>query len=96
MRLDVFLKLSRLVSKRTLAKEFTKKGLVKVNKTLGKASYDVKTGDEIEIKTFNRLLKVKVLKVPPKKQVSKQAAKDLYEVLSEEIIENDFLIRSDN
>ena len=96
MRLDIFLKLSRLVSKRTLAKEFTKKGLVTVNATEAKASYDVKVGDEIEIRTFNRLLKLKVLEVPAKKQVSKQAAKDLYEVLSEEIIENDFLIATEN
>jgi len=96
MRLDIFLKTSRLVSKRTLAKEFTKKGLVKVNGAEAKASYDVKIGDEIEIRTYNRLLNVKVIEVPAKKQVSKQAAKDLYEVLSEEIIENDFLLPTEN
>ena len=67
----------------------TQKGLVKVNENSAKASYDVKLGDQIEIKTFNRLLSVKVLEVPAKKQVSKRAAKDLFEVLSDKTIEDD-------
>lgn len=96
MRLDIFLKLSRLVSKRTLAKEFTQKGLVKVNDLPAKASYEVKVGDEIEIKTYNRVLIAEVLVVPPKKQVSKQGAKKLYQILSDDITENDFLIPLEN
>ncbi|NNE97742.1 MAG: RNA-binding S4 domain-containing protein [Pyrinomonadaceae bacterium] len=96
MRLDLFLKLSRLVSKRTLAKEFTKKGLVKVNGVIAKAAYDVTVGDIIEIKTFRRLSEVEVLKVPTKKQVSKQAAKALYLVRSDVNIEDDLLLDAES
>lgn len=87
MRLDLFLKASRLIVRRTLAQEFCDAGKVKVNDVKAKSSREVKTGDEIEIKRHQRLLKVRVLEVPAQKQVSKQNAANLYEILSDETTE---------
>lgn len=84
MRLDLFLKASRLVVRRTLAQEFCDAGRVKVGGARAKSSREVKDGDEIEIKRHNRLLKVRVLRIPEKKQVAKQDAANLYEILSDE------------
>ena len=89
MRLDIFLKLSRLISSRTLAKEFTKAALVSVNGLVAKSSRDVSAGDEIEITRHNKIIKVKVLIVPSKKQVSKKDALGLYEIISEELLDED-------
>jgi ribosomal 50S subunit-recycling heat shock protein len=90
MRLDLFLKASRLILRRTLAQEFCDAGRVKVNEVKAKSSREVKESDEIEIRRNNRILKVRVLQVPNTKQVSKQTAANLYEVLSEEILNQDF------
>ncbi len=87
MRLDVFLKSSRLILRRTLANEFCKKGLVKVNSKTAKSSYNVQTGDLLEIRRHTRLTKIKVLAVPVKKQVSKSDARDLFEIISDETID---------
>lgn len=89
MRLDLFLKASRLVLRRSLAQKFCDAGLVKVNNVAAKSSREVKPNDEIEIKRGNRLTKIKVLAIPDKKQVSKQDAPNFYEILSEEIIEQE-------
>ena len=87
MRLDLFLKLSRLVPKRTLAKEFTMAGLVDVNGRQAKSSYEVKPGDEILIKRRSSRTLVRVTDVPLKKQVSKKSARKLYELLAQEKID---------
>lgn len=87
MRLDLFLKSSRLIPRRSLAQEFCHAGLIKVNDLTAKSSKEIKNNDEIEIKRRNRLTRLKVLEVPAKKQVSKQDAANLYEILSEEILE---------
>ncbi len=89
MRLDMFLKSSRLILRRTLAKEFCQKGLVRVNGKKAKSSYDVQIGDEIEIKRHTRITKVKVLEVPATKQVSKKQASELYEIISDETLEEE-------
>lgn len=91
MRLDLFLKASRLIVRRTLAQEFCDAGKVKINDVKAKSSREVKTGDEIEIKRHNRRLKVRVLQVPDKKQVAKQEAANLYEILSDETTETESL-----
>lgn len=83
MRLDLFLKASRLILRRSLAQDFCDAGLVKVNDLTAKSSREVKPGDEIEIKRRNRLTRIKILRVPATKQVSRADAADLYEVLSE-------------
>jgi ribosomal 50S subunit-recycling heat shock protein len=85
MRLDLFLKSSRLILRRTLAQEFCEAGLIKVNGVAAKSSREVKPNDEIEIKRSTRILTVRVLQIPSTKQVSRQAASSLFEVVSEEI-----------
>ena len=50
MRLDLFLKDSRIIKRRTIAKEFCERGLVKVNNKIAKQSFDVKGGEVISIK----------------------------------------------
>ena len=87
MRLDLFLKASRLILRRSLAQEFCDAGLVRVNGLKAKSSREVKTGDEIEIKKQNRLLSVRVLQIPASKQVSRAEAPNLYEILAEETLE---------
>ncbi len=89
MRLDLFLKASRLIIRRSLAQKFCDAGMVKVNDLKAKSSREVRPDDEIEIKKYNRLTKVKVLQVPDKKQISRDDAANLYEIVSEEILEED-------
>ncbi|MGI8545449.1 MAG: RNA-binding S4 domain-containing protein [Aridibacter sp.] len=89
MRLDLYLKSTRLILRRSLAKEFTKAGLIKVNGVKAKSGREMKVGDEIEIKRHNRLTRVKVTEVPQKKQVSKNNAANLYEIISEEILDDE-------
>ncbi len=91
MRLDLYLKTSRLIPRRSLAQEFCDAGLIKINGATAKSSKEVKTNDEIEIKRRDRLILLKVLEVPSKKQVSKQTAPNLFEILREEILEDDIL-----
>ncbi len=89
MRLDLFLKASRLIIRRSLAQKFCDAGMVKVNDLTAKSSREVRPDDEIEIKKHNRLTKVKVRQVPNKKQVSRSDAANLYEIVSEEILEDE-------
>lgn len=89
MRLDLYLKVSRLMLRRSLAQQFCDAGKVTVNDIKAKSSRETKVGDEIEIKKGNRLTRVKVLQVPDKKQVAKHEAANLYEVLSEETTTGD-------
>ncbi|HUF03782.1 MAG TPA: RNA-binding S4 domain-containing protein [Aridibacter sp.] len=83
MRLDLFLKFSRLVPRRSLAQEFIKAGRVIVNGTQGKAGREVGEGDEIEIRKHSGTTIVRVNAIPDKKQISKNEATELYEVISE-------------
>lgn len=78
MRLDKFLKVSRLIKRRTVANEVTDSGRVYVNGNLAKPSKQIKEGDEIKIEYANRTVAVKVLKVP-ENNVSVQEASTLYE-----------------
>ena len=89
MRLDVFLKISRLIPRRSLAQEFCDAGLVKVNDSSAKSSKDVKINDEIEIKRRNRATKIVVLQVPGKKQVSKTDSENLYKVIADEMLKDE-------
>ena len=79
MRLDKFLKVSRLIKRRTVANEACDAEKVSVNGTPARASYDVKVGDEIEINMGKSPLKIRVLKVV--EVVGKDGASDLYEVV---------------
>ena len=86
MRLDLFLKISRLVQRRTLAQEFCDAGLISVNGAAAKSSKDVQAGDEITIKRRSRVTSVKVNAVPQTKQIARSQAGELYELLSDEAV----------
>jgi ribosomal 50S subunit-recycling heat shock protein len=92
MRLDLFLKTSRLVIRRSVAQELCDAGQISVNDAQAKSSKEVKAGDVIEVRRATRATKVRVLEVPETKQVSKKTAADLYEILSETVLENDTLV----
>ena len=79
MRLDKFLKVSRLIKRRTVANEACDAGRVLVKDKSAKASYDVKNGDIIEIQFGTRSVKVEVLDV--QETVKKDEAKELYRYL---------------
>lgn len=79
MRLDKYLKVSRLIKRRTVANEACDAGRVSVNGKAARASYDVKEGDVIEVALGQHPLKVRVLEV--KEHVTKEGAGSLYEVL---------------
>lgn len=89
MRLDLFLKASRLILRRAAAREFCDAGLVKVNNLKAKSSREIKINDEIEIKRRSRLLKVRVIDIPKSKQISRADAANLYEIISEDILEEE-------
>ena len=65
MRLDKFLKVTRIIKRRTVAKELADNGNIAVNGEQKKSSYDVPKGDIFDIKYFNKNIKVKVLDLPP-------------------------------
>lgn len=90
MRLDLFLKTSRLIVRRSLAQEFCDAGMIKVNGAVAKSSKEIKPNDEIIIARRNRIITIKVIEVPGKKQVSKNNAANLYEIISEEVLEEEF------
>ncbi|CAH1852443.1 MULTISPECIES: RNA-binding S4 domain-containing protein [Convivina] len=87
MRLDKYLKISRLVKRRTIAKEIADQGRIEINQKVAKSSANVGTGDLITIHFGNKILTVKVLKLA--ELVKKDEASDLYEVISESY-ERDF------
>ena len=82
MRLDKFLKVSRLIKRRTEAKKACLAKCIRINDRIAKAGDEVKITDEIEISLTNKILRVKVLEVPLKNILAKQAV-FLYEVLKE-------------
>ena len=79
MRLDKYLKVSRLIKRRTVANEACDAGRVSVNGKVARASYDVKVGDEIEITFGNKTVKARVLKVA--ETVKKDEAADMFELI---------------
>ncbi len=81
MRLDKYLKVSRIIKRRTVANDACDTEHVNVNGRRAKASYDVKEGDILEISLGGRTLKIRVLAV--KESVAKADAASLYEVIEE-------------
>ncbi|MDR6227099.1 RNA-binding S4 domain-containing protein [Desmospora profundinema] len=79
MRLDKFLKASRLVKRRTLAKEVCDQGRVEVNGRAAKAGTTVSVGDELRIRFGNQSLRVRVTSL--KETTRKSEAGELYELL---------------
>lgn len=81
MRLDKFLKVSRLIKRRTVANEVSDAGRVLVNSVAAKPSKQLKEGDIITIVRASREFSVKVVKIPVG-NISVQEASSLYEVVS--------------
>lgn len=65
LRLDKFLKVTRIIKRRTIAKEVADNGNIKVNGIERKSSYTVKKGDILDIKYFSKNIKVEILDLPP-------------------------------
>ncbi|MDG3132929.1 RNA-binding S4 domain-containing protein [Streptococcus suis] len=84
MRLDKYLKVSRIIKRRTVAKEVADKGRIKINGILAKSSTYVKINDQIEIQFGNKVLTVKVLEI--KDSTKKEDALKMYEIISEKRI----------
>ncbi len=80
MRLDKFLKVSRLIKRRSVANEACDTGRISVNDKVCKASYEVKVGDIIQMRFGEKLIKVRVLAVA--EHVSKNDSSGLYEALN--------------
>lgn len=79
MRLDKYLKVSRLIKRRTVANEACDAGRIMINGKVAKASVNVKEGDIIEIQFGNKQVKVQVLTVA--ETVKKEEAKDMFKYL---------------
>ena len=79
MRLDKYLKVSRVIKRRTLANEVANAGRVLVNGKPAKASYTVKIGDIIEVTFGNRPVKIRVLS--DVEQKGKDVAREMFEVI---------------
>lgn len=82
MRLDKFLKVSRLIKRRSVAKEVAVHEKIVVNGESKKPSYSVKIGDQIEITYFHQRYKIEVVNVP-EKAVSKEESSTLYRLIEE-------------
>ena len=87
MRLDKYLKTARILKRREAAKELALQGRIWVNERVAKPSSEIKIGDLIRIRFGYRLLEIRVTDI--QKQVSKQNAQTLFEVLKEEKIDEE-------
>lgn len=86
MRLDKFLKISRIIKRRSVAKEVADKGRIQINNTLAKSSSSVKVGDILKIQFGNRILEVAVKELH--ESTKKEDAAKMYELLSETRVDN--------
>ena len=81
MRLDKYLKVSRIIKRRTVAKEACENGRVSINE-VAKPSTNINEGDIIEITFANRKLKARIINIA--EHVKKENAKEMYEILEGE------------
>lgn len=84
MRLDKFLKVSRVIKRRTVAKEICEAGKIAVNGRPAKAGHEVKAGDTLDIRFGNRQMKVEILEI--RETVRADQADSLYKVLEDKKI----------
>ena len=87
MRLDKYLKTARILKRREAAKELALQSRIWINDRIAKPSSEVHIGDQIRIRFGYRLLEIQVLDI--QKQVSKQNAQTLFEVIKEEKIDEE-------
>lgn len=83
MRLDKYLKISRIIKRRTVANEACDAGRVLVNGKIARASYDVKVGDVLELQLGARAVKAEVLSVS--EYAKKEEAAGMYRILEETV-----------
>jgi len=86
LRVDNFLKQSRLVKRRTMAKELCEDGAVKVNGKPVRASKEIAAGDRVALRLWNRLLEIEVERLP-ERVPSAADARLLYRIVADETIE---------
>ena len=86
MRLDKFLKVSRIIKRRPLAKTMSDDGRIEVNGRVAKAGTNVEVGDELKIRFGKRIVTYKVLDL--KEHAKKEEAEQMIELLSDEKIED--------
>lgn len=82
MRLDKYLKVARLIKRRTIANEACDAGKVIVNGKIARASYSVKVGDLIEIQLGVRLIKIEVTRIA--EHMRKEDVGEMYKVVAEQ------------
>lgn len=86
MRIDKYLKLTRLIKRRTVAKELLDRGLFKINDKTAKPSSEVEIGDHILLVLGRRILEIEVLMTCD--YCKKEESNNLYKIIREEIIPN--------
>lgn len=86
MRIDKYLKLTRLIKRRTVAKELLDRGLFKINDKIAKPSSEVEIGDHILLVLGRRILEIEVLMTCD--YCKKEESNNLYKIIREEIIPN--------
>ncbi len=79
MRLDKFLKVSRVIKRRSVAKEACDKGIVVINGNVAKSSSEVKIGDLLEITFGEKVMKIRINEI--REHVLKNDAKEMYEII---------------
>ncbi len=82
MRLDKYLKVSRIIKRRTVAKEVCESGRITINDKIAKPSTKIKEGDIIEITFANRKLKAQIINIA--EHVRKEDAKEMYIIIEGE------------
>lgn len=88
MRLDKYLKVSRLIKRRTLANEFCRLGKVLLDGRTAKASTEVKVGNALQLSFLNRILTIMITDVPLRGNLPKESK--LYEVISDVKVDDSF------
>ena len=89
MRLDLFLKASRLCPRRTIAQKLCDAGLISINGSTAKSAHQVKPADEIIIKRRDKVSTIRVLSVPSERQTASKDAGSLYEIIEEHQVNED-------
>lgn len=87
MRLDKFLKVSRIIKRRTVAKEVCDKGRVQINGQTAKAGSVVKVGDELTINFAMKKVTFKINRL--EESVKKEDAQSMYSVINEEVLDSE-------
>lgn len=82
MRLDKFLKISRIIKRRSVAKEVADKGRIQINGKVAKSSSTVKVGDQLQIQFGNRLVIYKIKELH--ESTKKEDAAKMYTLISDE------------